>query len=81
MASPAAASNKADLVLAQDQRRRGAERDAQTYKQQRDQLQRASDAFDLAYPAVMRNLLVGKRIAVLFVGHQDGGIRQSVEQR
>ena len=71
--------NKADLVLAQDQRD-NARADAQTYKQQRDQLQQAAGAFDLAYPAVMRNLLAGKRVAVLFVGHQDGGIKQSVEQ-
>jgi hypothetical protein len=71
--------NKADLVLAQDQRDNARDA-AQTYKEQRDQLQQAAGAFDLAYPAVMRNLLVGKRIAVLFVGHQDGGIRQSVEQ-
>jgi hypothetical protein len=71
--------NKADLVLAQDQRDR-ARNDANTYKQQRDQLQRQADAFDLAYPAMMRDLLVGKRIAVLFVGHRDGGINQAIEK-
>ena len=72
-------TNKADLQAAHFQRDR-ARADANTYKQQRDQLQRAADAFDLAYPAVMSDLLVGKRFAVLFVGHVDGGINQAIEQ-
>jgi hypothetical protein len=71
--------NKADLVLAQDHLKQ-ARADRDTYKQQRDQLQRAADAFDLAYPAVVRDLLVGKRIAVFFVGNVDGGINQAIEQ-
>jgi hypothetical protein len=71
--------NKADLVLAQDHLKQ-ARADSDTYKQQRDQLQRSADAFDLAYPALMRNLLVGKRIAVFFVGDVDGGINQAIEQ-
>jgi hypothetical protein len=71
--------NKADLVLAQDHLKQ-ARADSDTYKQQRDQLQRAANAFDLAYPAVMRDLLVGKRIAVFFVGNVDGGINQAIEQ-
>jgi hypothetical protein len=71
--------NKADLVLAQDHLKQ-ARADSETYKQQRDQLQRSAGAFDLAYSALMRNLLVGKRIAVFFVGDVDGGINQAIEQ-
>ena len=71
--------NKADLSLMRLQRD-NARTNAQAFKQQRDQLQQAANAFDLAYPAVMNGLLGGKRIAVLFVGHANSGIRASVEQ-
>ncbi|MHB8641342.1 MAG: copper transporter [Gaiellaceae bacterium] len=43
-------------------------------------LQRTQNAFAIAYPAVMRNLLAGKRIAILFVGPIDGGIVQAIEK-
>ncbi len=45
-----------------------------------DNLKRTENAFAIAYPAVMRNLLVGKRVAVLFVGPVDDGIRQTIER-
>jgi hypothetical protein len=70
--------NQADLRLAQAQRK-DALKTANDYKNQRDQLRKTSDAFELAYPAVMRNLLTGKRIAVLFVGSKDGGVSNAIE--
>ena len=36
-------------------------------------------AFQQAYPEVMRGLLKGKRVAVLYVGPVDGGVSQAVE--
>jgi hypothetical protein len=70
--------NQADLQLAQLQRD-GAVADANTYKKQRDQLKKAANAFELAYPTIMRDLLVGKRVAVLFVGSKDGGMSTAIE--
>jgi hypothetical protein len=70
--------NQADLRLAQEQRD-AARDDANTFKMQRDQLQKASDAFERAYPVIMRDLLVGKRIAVLFVGSKDAGVSTAIE--
>src|SRR4051794_7584246 len=71
--------NKADLALAEKQRD-NARNDATTYKQQRDQLQRQADAFDLAYPEMVSDQLTGKRIAVLFVGPRDGAVDQAIEK-
>ena len=70
--------NQADLQLARAQRD-SAVKDANAYKQQRDQLQTTANAFELAYPAIVGNLLTGKRIAVLFIGAKDGGVNQAVE--
>jgi hypothetical protein len=70
--------NQADLQLAQAQRNDAID-NANAYKEQRDQLRKTSDAFELAYPAIMRDLLVGKRIAVLFVGPKDSGVNQAIE--
>jgi len=72
-------TNKADLRLAKAQRDawRAAADQAQT---EVDNLKRTENAFAIAYPAVMRNLLVGKRVAVLFVGPVDDGIRQTIER-
>jgi len=72
-------TKKADLNLAKAQRD-NARADANAYKQQRDQLKKTSDAFDLAYPTIVRNLLVGKRVALLFVGPVNGGISQTIER-
>ena len=70
--------NKADLSLAQAQRDRAqSQRDA-ALAQVAD-LKKTQDAFDLAYPTIMRNLLTGKRFAVLFVGAKDGSISQAIE--
>jgi hypothetical protein len=72
-------TKKTDLRLAQAQRDKAeAQRDAA--RAQVGELKKTSDAFDLAYPAVMRNLLVGKRVAVVFVGPVDGGISQTIER-
>jgi hypothetical protein len=68
-----------DLRLAQAQRD-AARDDANTFKQQRDQLRRAADAFELAYPAVMSDLLNGRRVAVLFVGSVDGSISTAIDE-
>jgi hypothetical protein len=53
--------------------------DAQRYQLQRDQLRKASTAFSLVYPAVMRGLLTGKRIAVLYVGPADGRVSGAID--
>src|SRR5919197_1389007 len=60
-------TKKADLKLAQRERD-DARADANRFKAQRDQLRQTSKAFELAYPAIMSDLLAGKRIGVLFVG-------------
>ena len=72
-------TNKADLKIAQ--------RDRDVAKAQRDAaraqvttLQATQKAFQLAYPEVMRNLLAGKRIGVLYVGSVDSGVNQSISQ-
>src|SRR5262245_45891911 len=71
-------TKKADLKLAQAERDNAQAR-ADAYKQQRDRLKKVSDAFEEVYPAVMSNVLAGKRIAVLFVGSVDGGISDTIE--
>jgi hypothetical protein len=71
-------TDKADLKVAQRERDRAqTQRDAA--RAQVAELKKKQDAFELAYPAVMRNLLTGKRIAVLFVGSKDGGVNQAIE--
>lgn len=72
-------TKEADLKLARSERdeARAALVDARA---QIRQLQRTHAAFELAYPAVMRGVLAGKRIAVLFVGPIDGGIVQAIER-
>jgi hypothetical protein len=72
-------TNETDLHLAQAQRDKAqAERDAA--RAQVTELKKTQKAFDLAYPAVMRDLLTGKRLAVLFVGAIDSGINQGIER-
>jgi len=72
-------TNEADLSAARFKRDQfQKERDAA--RGQVKDLQKAEKAFETAYPVVVRNLLAGKRIAVLFVGHTDGGINQTIEQ-
>jgi len=72
-------TKKADLKAAQFERDRAqAQRDAA--KAQVNDLQKTQKAFQLAYPAVMRNLLTDKRIGVLYVGSADSGVNQSVAE-
>src|SRR5919204_326858 len=43
--------------------------------------QRAAQAFVAdAYPALMEGRMAGRRVALVFVGHQDGRMRSLVEQ-
>jgi hypothetical protein len=71
-------TKEADLKVARLDRDK-ARAEAQAYKEQRDQLRKASNAFDRVYPIVMQDLLLGKRIAVLFVGRVDGGLASEIE--
>jgi hypothetical protein len=72
-------TKEADLGVARFQRDE-AQKERDAARAQVKELQRTEKAFETAYPVVMRNLLAGKRVAVLFVGHVDGGINQKVEQ-
>jgi hypothetical protein len=71
-------TKEADLKVARLDRDK-ARAEAQQYKEQRDQLRKAGNAFTRAYPALMDDVLLGKRIAVLFIGPVDGGIASAVE--
>src|SRR5437763_3493021 len=71
--------NKTDLSLARAQRNQ-AENDASQAQAQVSKLQKTQKAFQLAYPAVMGDLLKDKRIGVLYVGSTDSGVNQSIEQ-
>jgi len=71
-------TKEADLKVARLDRDK-ARAEAQAYKEQRDQLRKASNAFDRVYPVVMQDLLLGKRVAVLFVGRVDGGLASEIE--
>jgi hypothetical protein len=71
--------NKADLSLARLQRD-NAQNNLDAARAQVKQLQKTDKAFELAYPAVMSDLVLGKRFAVLFVGPRDGGINQAIER-
>src|SRR5512133_3887810 len=71
-------TKESDLKLARAQRDK-AQADAQAYKEQRDQLRKSAGAFTRVYPAVMRDMLVGKRIALVFIGPVDGGIASDVD--
>jgi hypothetical protein len=71
-------TDKADLRVVEGQRNKAqSERDAA--RAQVAELKKTQQAFELAYPAVMRDLLVGKRFAVLFVGPKDGSVSQTIE--
>ncbi len=72
-------TKQADLKVARAQRD-AAIASAQSAEGQVKSLQRTQNAFAIAYPAVMRNVLAGKRIAILFVGPIDGSIVQAVEK-
>jgi hypothetical protein len=71
--------NRTDLSLARAQRN-DAQKSAAQAQAQVSQLQKTQKAFQLAYPAVMRNLLTDKRIGVLFVGSVDSGVNQSIAE-
>jgi Copper transport outer membrane protein, MctB len=68
----------ADLKVARSERD-DARAQAQAYKQQLDQAGDEATAFTLAYPVVMRGLLTGKRIAVLFVGPTDARVNAAID--
>jgi hypothetical protein len=71
-------TDKADLKVVQDERDTAqSQRDAA--RAQVAQLKKTQNAFELAYPAVMRNLLTGKRIAVLFIGARDSGVNEAID--
>jgi hypothetical protein len=72
-------TNKADLRAARFQRDQAQAR-ADAEKAQLDQQAKTQKAFELAYPAVMHDLLAGKQFAVLFVGPTDGGVDQAIER-
>jgi hypothetical protein len=72
-------TNEADLRVAKAQRD-GWQATAKARKAQLDEQAKTQKAFELAYPAVMADLLTGKRFAMLFVGPKDGGINQAVEK-
>jgi len=44
------------------------------------ELQKTQNAFSIVYPAVMRDLLTDKRIAILYVGPKDQSIEQAIER-
>lgn len=69
--------NKTDLSLAQAQRNK-AQSDAAQAQTQVSQLQKTQKAFQLAYPAVMRNLLADRHIGVLYIGSVDSGVNKSI---
>ena len=69
--------NKADLSLARAQRDK-AQHDAAQAQGQLAELKKTESAFTLAYPALMRNVLIGKRVGVLYVGSVDSGVNQSI---
>lgn len=69
--------NKTDLSLAQAQRNK-AQSDAAQAQTQVSQLQKTQKAFQLAYPAVMRNLLTDRHIGVLYIGSVDSGVNKSI---
>src|SRR5262249_12258534 len=72
-------TKKADLKAAQFERDRAqAQRDAA--RSQVADMQKTQKAFQLTYPAIMSNLLFGRRIAVLYVGSIDSGVNQSIAE-
>lgn len=71
-------TKKADLKLAQAQRNK-AQHDAAQAQAQLAELKKTESAFTLAYPALMRNVLIGKRIGVVYVGSVDSGVNQAIE--
>jgi hypothetical protein len=75
-------TKEADLKVAREERD-SARRDAAARAAQLKQLGASADtlqnAFQQAYPEVMRGLLKGKRVAVLYVGPVDGGVSQAIE--
>src|SRR3954462_15869423 len=69
--------NRTDLSLARAQRNQAQNSLAQAQAQV-SQLQKTQKAFQLAYPAVMGDLLKDKRIGVLYVGSADSGVNKSI---
>jgi hypothetical protein len=72
-------TKEADLRVARSQRDT-AQRDLDAAKARLQEQATTQKAFEIAYPRIMESLLTGKRIAVLFVGHRDGGIDQAIEK-
>jgi hypothetical protein len=72
-------TKEADLKLAREQR--------DVYRAQRDsararlqQIQKTADAFSVAYPALMRDRLKGKSVAILFIGPTDDGLAGAIDK-
>ena len=75
-------TKEADLKsarLERDNARRDAAARLAALKQLGASADTLQSAFQQAYPEVMRGLLKGKRVAVLYVGPVDGGVSQAVE--
>jgi hypothetical protein len=71
--------NRTDLSLARAQRNQAQNSLAQA-QAQLSQLQKTQKAFQLAYPAVMRDLLKDRRIGVLYVGSADSGVNHAIDE-
>jgi hypothetical protein len=77
--SESGVAKQAELENAQ--RDLAAERAANTQlSSQLDEYRRTQNAFRDAYPSLMHQRLNGKRIAVLFLGPIDGGVRDAIER-
>jgi hypothetical protein len=72
-------TNETDLKIAQQQRE-NAESQRDAARAQLAEQQKSEKAFQVAYPAVMRDLLTDKRIAVLYVGSVDSGVNQAISE-
>jgi hypothetical protein len=72
-------TKNADLKYARAQRDAANAKLAQSQAQVKS-LQQTQKAFEIAYPAVMRDLLTDKRVAILYVGPKDQSIEGAIER-
>jgi hypothetical protein len=70
-------TKEADLQVARAQRD-DAQRNLDAANAQLGEMAKTQKAFEVAYPAVMRDLLADRRIGVLFVGSVDSGVNKSI---
>ena len=72
-------TKEADLKVAREQRDVArAQRDAAQARLQ--QIQKSADAFSVVYPALVRDRLQGKSVAILFIGPTDDGLSQAIDK-